>query len=44
MRAWSREDFYVPLEQELQLLRKAGFTVDIPSRRGTFAVIAAARR
>jgi trans-aconitate methyltransferase len=44
MRAWSREDFYVPLEQELQLLRKAGFTVDIPSRRGTFAVVVAARR
>ena len=44
MRAWSREDFYVPLEQELPLLRKAGFTVDIPSRRGTFAVIVAARQ
>lgn len=43
MRAWSREDFYVPLNQELQLLRKAGFTVDIPSRRGTFAVIVASR-
>jgi trans-aconitate methyltransferase len=41
MRAWSREDFYVPLEQERQLLRQAGFTVDIPSRRGTFAVIVA---
>lgn len=44
MRAWSREDVYVPLDQELPLLRKAGFTVDIPSRRGTFAVIVAARR
>ena len=44
MRAWSREDFYVPLDQELHLLRKAGFTVDIPSRRGTFAVTVAARQ
>jgi len=43
MRAWSREDFYVPLNQELDLLRKAGFTVDVPSRRGTFAVIVAGK-
>jgi trans-aconitate methyltransferase len=43
MRAWSREDFYVPLTQELDLLRKVGFTVDVPSRRGTFAVIVAGK-
>jgi ubiquinone/menaquinone biosynthesis C-methylase UbiE len=41
LRAWAHEDFYVPLDAELHMLRSAGFTTDIVWRRGAFAVIAA---
>ncbi len=41
LRAWAGEDFYMPLEVELQLLRSAGFAVDVVWRRESFAVIAA---
>jgi hypothetical protein len=30
---------YVPLAEEISLLRRAGFDVDIPWRRSPFAVI-----
>jgi len=42
-RRWSREDHYVPLEDEIATLRRAGFTVDVPWRKQAFAVIVAAR-
>jgi trans-aconitate methyltransferase len=42
LRTWAREDHYVPLAAELALLRRAGFSADVPGRRGTFAVIVAA--
>jgi ubiquinone/menaquinone biosynthesis C-methylase UbiE len=39
--AWADEDVYVPLPQELELLRDAGFIPEITWRQGVFAVIAA---
>ena len=41
LRAWAKEDFYLPLEVELQLLQSAGFAVDVVWRAGSFAVLAA---
>jgi SAM-dependent methyltransferase len=43
LRAWAEEDFYVPLDVELDLLTRAGFTADVSWRRASFAVIVAAR-
>jgi tRNA (cmo5U34)-methyltransferase len=43
LRAWAREDHYVRLEDEVVLLKRAGFTVDITWRRGSFAVLAGAK-
>jgi SAM-dependent methyltransferase len=37
--AWSDEDVYVPLDAEIQLMRGAGFRVEVLSRRGAFAVL-----
>jgi len=42
LRAWGREDFYVPLEAELALMRRAGFSVDVAWRRQAFAVVVGA--
>ncbi len=39
LRAWAKQDRYVLLVDETDLLTAAGFTVDIPWRRGSFAVI-----
>jgi SAM-dependent methyltransferase len=41
LRAWAKEDFYVPLEIELDLLTRAGFTADVTWRRDSFAVVVA---
>jgi len=38
-RSWAREDVYVPLATEVELLQDSGFTVEILWRRGTFAVL-----
>ncbi|MGD9902445.1 MAG: trans-aconitate 2-methyltransferase [Vicinamibacterales bacterium] len=43
LKAWGGEDTYFPLEDETAWLRRAGFRVDVPWRRGPFAVIAAGR-
>ena len=43
LEAWSGEDVYVPLDAELELLRRSGFRVEILWRRGAFAVLRAAR-
>ena len=43
LRAWANEDHYVTLAAELALLRRAGFSADVPWRLGAFAVIAAVR-
>ena len=42
--SWADEDVYVPLAEEIRLLKRAGFDVDIPWRRSPFAVIVALRR
>jgi trans-aconitate methyltransferase len=36
---WSREDVYVPLESELELIRRSGFAADVLWRKGSFAVL-----
>lgn len=41
--SWKDEDTYVPLAEELRLLRAAGFRIDVPWRRSPFAVIAAVK-
>jgi len=43
LKAWAREDFYLPLDVELDLLRAAGFVVDVAWRRNPFAVIVGQR-
>ncbi|HET7698033.1 MAG TPA: class I SAM-dependent methyltransferase [Vicinamibacterales bacterium] len=40
-RRWAGEDHYIPLADELNALRRAGFRPDVVFRRGAFAVIAA---
>lgn len=40
LRAWGREDTYFPLAGEIEMLRSAGFEVDVVWRRRSFAVIA----
>ena len=42
--SWADEDVYVPLAEEIRLLERAGFTVDVPWRRSPFAVIVGSRR
>lgn len=39
LRAWGNEDVYFRLEDEIRMLTEAGFTVDVPWRRHSFAVI-----
>jgi len=41
--SWADEDTYVPLAEELNLLERAGFAVDVPWRRSPFAVIVGCR-
>ena len=42
--SWADEDTYVPLAEEIRLLQRAGFAVDVPWRRSPFAVIVACRQ
>ena len=42
--SWAEEDTYVPLADEIRLLERAGFAVDVPWRRSPFAVMVACRR
>jgi SAM-dependent methyltransferase len=42
--SWADEDTYLPLAEEIRLLQRAGFAVDVPWRRSPFAVIVACRR
>ena len=42
--SWADEDVYVPLAEEIAMLERAGFTVDVPWRRSPFAVIVGVRR
>jgi ubiquinone/menaquinone biosynthesis C-methylase UbiE len=42
--SWAEEDVYVPLADEVRMLTRAGFVVDVPWRRSPFAVIAGVKR
>jgi ubiquinone/menaquinone biosynthesis C-methylase UbiE len=42
--SWAEEDVYVPLAEEIEMLERAGFTVDVPWRRSPFAVIVGLKR
>jgi trans-aconitate methyltransferase len=39
LRTWAREDVYFTLAREIELLRDAGFEVEIPWRKDSFAVL-----
>jgi len=39
LEAWSHEDVYVPLDSEMELMRRAGLTVEVLWRKDAFAVI-----
>jgi len=41
--SWADEDVYLPLAEEIRLLQRAGFAVDVPWRRSPFAVIVGSR-
>jgi tRNA (cmo5U34)-methyltransferase len=41
LQTWAKEDFYTTLEDELRMLRGAGFVADVVWRRDSFAVIVA---
>jgi tRNA (cmo5U34)-methyltransferase len=43
LRAWADEDVYFRLDDELRWLRACGFTVDVPWRQGSFAVVVATK-
>ncbi len=42
LRSWAREDVYVPLESEIDLMQRSGFAVELLWRTGSFAVLRAA--
>ena len=37
--AWAKDDVYVPLDAEIDLLRRGGFAVEVIWRNGSFAVL-----
>lgn len=39
LRAWAKEDVYFTLEREMTLLKDAGFAVEVPWRKDSFAVL-----
>jgi hypothetical protein len=39
LKTWAKEDVYFTLEREIELLREAGFAVDVTFRRDSFAVL-----
>jgi trans-aconitate methyltransferase len=39
LKAWSHEDVYMPLDAEMELMSRAGFTVEILWRKQAFAVL-----
>jgi trans-aconitate methyltransferase len=39
LRTWAKEDVYFSLDREMELLREAGFSIEIPWRQDSFAVL-----
>jgi len=44
LRAWAHEDVYFTLDEEISMMRAAGFVVDVIWRRDCFAVVVGLRR
>ncbi len=44
LESWAAEDFYFPLDDELQWLREADMTTEVVWRQGAFAVVLAKKR
>jgi ubiquinone/menaquinone biosynthesis C-methylase UbiE len=44
LKAWAKEDAYIPLKDEIELMKRGGFAVEVVWRRGAFAVLAARLR
>ena len=42
--AWAKEDVYVPLADEMQLIHRSGLAPELVWRKGSFAVISASAR
>lgn len=40
LRTWAKEDVYFTLDREVELLREAGFAVEVTWRKDSFAVVA----
>lgn len=40
LRTWAKEDVYFTLDREVELLREAGFSVEVTWRKDSFAVVA----
>jgi trans-aconitate methyltransferase len=43
LRTWAKEDVYFTLDREVELLKDAGFAVEIPWRKDSFAVLVGLR-
>ena len=39
LRTWAKEDVYFSLDREIELLKEAGFSIEIPWRQDSFAVV-----
>jgi trans-aconitate methyltransferase len=39
LRTWAKEDVYFSLDREIELLKDAGFSIEIPWRQDSFAVV-----
>ena len=39
LRTWAKEDVYFTLDREVELLREAGFDVEVTWRKDSFAVV-----
>ena len=44
LKEWAKEDVYIPLEDEIELMKRSGFGVEVVWRRGAFVVLAAKPR
>lgn len=43
LRTWAKEDVYFTLDREAELMKEAGFSVEIPWRKDSFAVLVGLR-
>lgn len=43
LRTWAKEDVYFTLDREVELLKEAGFSVEVPWRKDSFAVLVGLR-